>query len=85
MADYMSNTNRNMEGGKIDLNAASQEDLERISDIGSDYAQRIIAERDRRGGFDRIEDLEEVPGIGSETIKQLHASAMVRVPQPSAA
>lgn len=77
MADYMANTNRNMEGEKIDLNRASQEDLERISDIGSDYARKIIEERNRRGGFERIQDLDTVEGIGPETIKQLHRSARV--------
>lgn len=74
MADYMSNTNRNMEGNKINLNTASAEDLERISDIGPDYARRIVEERDRRGGFERIEDLDRVEGIGRETIQQLKAS-----------
>lgn len=77
MADYKANTNRNMEGRRIDLNSASQEDLERISDIGPDYARKIIDERNRRGGFNSIEDLEGVPGIGPETIKQLHKSATV--------
>jgi competence protein ComEA len=81
MADYMANTNRDMEGKRIDLNTASQEELERISDVGPDYARKIIEERNRRGGFARIEDLEDVEGIGPETIKQLHRSA--RVGQPA--
>jgi competence protein ComEA len=83
MADYMSNTNRNMEGGKIDLNTASEQDLERISDIGADYARKIVDERNRRGGFDNIDELDSVPGIGPETIKQLKASATVRSKQSS--
>ena len=78
MADYMANTNRNMEGEKIDLNTASQEDLERISDIGPDYARKIVEERDRRGGFDSIDELDQVEGVGPETIKQLRASATLR-------
>ena len=83
MADYMRNTNRNMEGNKIDLNKASVQDLERISDIGPDYARKIVEERDRRGGFNSIEELNGVPGVGPETIKQLHASAVVRTKEQS--
>lgn len=77
MADYMSNTNRNAEGRKIDLNRASAEEIERISDIGPDYARRIVEERERRGGFKRIEELDELEGFGPETIRQLHESGHV--------
>lgn len=77
MADYMANANRNMEGRRIDLNIATAEDLERISDIGAGYAPKNVAERERRGGFNRIDDLDPVPGIGPETVKQLRASTRI--------
>lgn len=77
MADYMANTNRNMEGRKIDINSASAEELQRISDIGPDYAQRIVDERDRRGGFRNIDELGELEGFGRETIEQLKRSGTV--------
>jgi len=85
MADYMANTNRDMEGRRIDLNSATAEELERISDIGPEFARKIISERDRLGGFSRIEDLEGVPGIGPETIRQLHASTRVDRKESSSA
>lgn len=74
MADYMSNTNRDMEGKKININSATAEELERISDIGPDYAKRIVQERNRVGRFEKMEDLDTIEGVGPETIKQLKAS-----------
>lgn len=74
MADYMANTNRDMSGEKININEASAEELERISDIGPDYARRIVDAREQRGRFERMEDLDSIEGVGPETIKQLKAS-----------
>ncbi len=77
MADYMANTNRNMEGEKIHLNSASREDLKRISDIGPDYADRIVDERERRGGFKSVDELDAIEGVGPETVAQIKRSAQL--------
>lgn len=63
--------------GKIDLNNASAQQLEQISDIGPEDAQKIIHERDRRGGFKNLSELDQIPGFGPETVKQLKESAEV--------
>lgn len=49
---------------KIDLNAASEEDLRTLSGIGSALAQRVIAYRETHTGFQAPEDITKVSGIG---------------------
>jgi competence protein ComEA len=51
-------------GQKIDLNRARAQDLEAIPGIGPVLAERIVAERERRGRFGAVEDLLDVSGIG---------------------
>ena len=73
----MTNSNRAPDGGKIDLNTASAQELQQISDIGPEDAQKIIQERNRRGGFKNIDELGQIPGFGRETVKQLEESGCV--------
>lgn len=47
-----------------DLKALSESDFESLSRIVPKLTRRIVEERKRRGGFDSIEDLREVEGIG---------------------
>jgi|UniRef100_A0A7C3WQ51 competence protein ComEA len=58
-------------GLPIDLNAATQADLEALPGIGPVLAGRIIAHRQSRGPFRRIEDLQQVPGIGPKNLEQI--------------
>lgn len=48
------------EGTKVDLNRADTSILKRVPGIGSFLARRIVAYRDRLGGFYRVEQLQEV-------------------------
>lgn len=50
-------------GGRININAASQQELESLPGIGPVTAGKIIAYRQQRR-FGRVEDLELVSGIG---------------------
>lgn len=50
--------------GALDLNAATQQQLEQLPGIGPVLARSILDERDRRGGFQCVEDLLSVKGIG---------------------
>lgn len=52
------------EGAPVDLNTATQEQLEALPGIGPTLAEAILTERERRGGFRSVEDLRSVRGIG---------------------
>ena len=58
-------------GGKVNLNTATQAQLEELPGIGPTYAQAIIAERQRRGGFASVNDLRSVRGIGDKRFAEL--------------
>ncbi len=58
-------------GAKLDLNTATQAQLEALPGIGPAYAQAIIAERTRRGGFSSVNELREVRGIGDQRFADL--------------
>jgi competence protein ComEA len=58
-------------GGKVNLNTATQAQLEELPGIGPTYAEAIIAERQRRGGFTSVNDLRSVHGIGDKRFAEL--------------
>lgn len=50
--------------GPVNINTATQAQLEALPHIGPALASRIIAYRTEHGPFARIEDIQQVPGIG---------------------
>ena len=56
---------------KIDLNRALLEDLMQIPRLSFKTAQSILQERNKRGGFKAIEELDAVSGVGEKTLKKL--------------
>lgn len=61
------------EGGSapLDLNRATADQLENLPGIGSVKAAAILEARDTRGGFQSMEELEEVRGIGPALVAKL--------------
>ena len=58
-------------GGRVDLNAASAEELESLPGIGPSLAGAIVAYREANGPFDGVDDLDDVPGIGPKTLENI--------------
>ena len=57
--------------GALDLNRASQTQLEELPGVGPVIAQAILSWREQHGRFTRVEELQEVDGIGPKTYAQI--------------
>lgn len=57
--------------GKLNLNTASEEQLQLLPTVGPSKAERIVAWRKKNGGFKRPADLRKVKGFGYKTLKRL--------------
>ena len=55
----------------VNLNLATQADLETLPGIGPTRAQQILAYRQDHGPFIQVEELLEIPGIGPATLEKL--------------
>lgn len=67
---------------KIDINAASVQELQELPRVGAVVAQRIVDYREKNGKFTRIEDIMKVKGIGEKTFLQI--KPLISVGQESA-
>ena len=57
--------------GVVNLNTATQEELQLLPGIGESRARAVIEARKRKGGFQKVEDLLEVKGIGEAGLEKL--------------
>jgi competence protein ComEA len=56
---------------KIDINKATQSELESLPGIGETKALQIIAYREENGFFESIDQIQKVPGIGVKTFEKI--------------
>jgi len=63
--------------GLVDLNAASEQELESLPGVGPVLAGRIVQWRTDNGGFGSVEELQEVDGIGPATFEELRDEVTV--------
>ena len=64
--------------GLLDLNSATAAALEALPGVGPVLARRIVEHRTSRGGFQRLEDLLQVKGVGPRLLDGLRARVVIR-------
>ena len=59
------------EGTRVSINNASAEDLARVMNgVGLKKAQAIVSYREEYGPFKTVDDLKQVPGMGSSLVER---------------
>lgn len=59
------------EGTRVSINSASAEDLALVMNgVGLKKAQAIVSYREEYGPFKTVEDLKQVPGMGSSLVER---------------
>ncbi|MFN3715165.1 MAG: ComEA family DNA-binding protein [Thiobacillus sp.] len=61
----------------VDLNTATQSELEAVKGLGPAKAKAIIAYRDANGKFKSVDDLDKVKGFGKASIDKLRGELTV--------
>ncbi|WP_452223857.1 ComEA family DNA-binding protein [Lacinutrix chionoecetis] len=69
------------EADKIDLNVATEAQLQSVYGIGETFAERIIKYRTKQQGFVSMVELNEVYGLKPETIEELKKSFSLKTPK----
>ena len=57
------------DGGKVNINTASVEELTQLDKVGPKTAERIVAYRDANGPFKSVDDLKNVKGVGDKILE----------------
>jgi len=55
----------------VNLNTATQAELEAVKGIGPSKAKAIIAYREKSGGFKSVDELAKVKGFGTASVAKL--------------
>ena len=70
--------------GPLDLDVATEQEIEALRHVGPALARRIVADRDSFGPFGSIEGLSRVKGIGPSMVAKLDSTVTFSlVPRPT--
>lgn len=61
----------------VNINTASQSELEAVKGLGPAKAKAIIAYREQHGGFKSVDELDNVKGFGKASIEKLRPELSV--------
>jgi comEA protein len=64
--------------GRVDLNQATVDDIDRLPGLGPTLAQRVIDYRRANGPFSTVDDLLSVKGIGPKKLARLRDLVVIR-------
>ncbi|MFC5405161.1 ComEA family DNA-binding protein [Cohnella soli] len=67
----------NESSGKLNLNEASQAQLEGLPGIGPSKAKAILDYREKRGGFRSVDELRDIKGIGPKIFDKVSRQVTV--------
>ena len=67
---------------RVDLNKATKSELMLLPGVGPQTAEHILAHRDAKGRFDRVEDLRGVKGIGEAKMAKIRPWLLVDADEP---
>ena len=72
-------TSNNIKGenDKVNINTATLNELDSLPGIGPSTAQKIIDYREKNGNFEKIEDLQNVKGIGNAKYEEIKNKIIV--------
>tara|TARA_R110002111_G_scaffold186906_2_gene252629 strand:- start:217 stop:489 length:273 start_codon:yes stop_codon:yes gene_type:complete len=68
-------------GDKVDINTATQAQLEMLNGIGASTAAAIIDYREQHGAYQNIHELVNVKGIGEKKLAKLTNDLVVNTPK----
>jgi competence protein ComEA len=66
--------------GVLNINTATEDQLQLLPGIGPTKAERVVEFRAKRGKFKRVKDLRRVKGFGYKTVKRLAPHLTVKGP-----
>ncbi len=64
--------------GVVNVNTATAEELEQLPGVGEARARAIVDLRKEKGGFQTVEQLMQIKGIGSATLDRLRPHLAVK-------
>jgi competence protein ComEA len=75
--DLATSTGGAGEAAAVNLNTATQEELQSLTGIGPAKAEAILRYREENGPFGSVDELVQVSGIGEKTLEQLRDQVTV--------
>lgn len=66
----------------VNLNTATQSELESVKGLGPAKAKAIIAYREAKGGFKSVDELDKVKGFGKASVDRLRGELTVESAKP---